>query len=109
MKDFIRNCALLFITAVMGAPLDVNGDEKKERDGAAHYRTVDEIKTMSRCKVTVIQKAPCYVLFKSADGSRLYVGSPGNTPEIDRFLSTLKMHQTYTLPDAFLDHQKKAM
>ena len=47
-----------------------------------------------------------FVGLSTADGKRIYIGSPGATKEVAAFLPTLKVGQTYTFPDAFLDFQK---
>ena len=73
---------------------------------ARAYETAEQIKGMPRCKATAEDISPCSVGLSTADGKRIYIGSPGATKEVAAFLPTLRVGQTYTFPDAFLEFQK---
>jgi hypothetical protein len=86
---------------------DVAKTPKVTRDAISYYRTAEQIKAMPQCKATVVQRAPCYVVLKTAEGRSFHIGSPGNTPEIAYFLVSLKEGQTYNFPEVFLEYQKR--
>src|SRR5687768_14876110 len=68
--------------------------------------TVEEIKAMPRCIATVTKRTPCSAGLKTSDGKKLHLGSPDAPGEVVSFLSTLKVGQTYELPDAFSRFQE---
>jgi hypothetical protein len=72
-----------------------------------YYGTAEEIKAMPPCKATVALRAPCYSVFKTADGKWFTIGDPGSEPNVWQFLGTLKDGQSYEFPAAFLDYHKK--
>jgi hypothetical protein len=71
------------------------------------YVTAEEIRAMPPCKATVECAAPCYSLFRTADGKMFVIGDPGSKPEVWRFLGTLEKGQTYALPGAFVEYHIK--
>jgi hypothetical protein len=71
------------------------------------YPNADDIKAMPPCKVTVVYDAPCFTLFRAADGKMFVIGDPGSKPEVIHFLNTLEKGQTYEFPGNFFDYQKK--
>lgn len=80
---------------------------RSSADGAiARYEIVDEIETIPVCKATVEEKYPCYSIFRTADGHKFSIGSPGAPNEVIHFLTTLKQGQAYEFPVLFLDYQK---
>lgn len=71
------------------------------------YETGEEIKLMAPCKATVVQRGPCFVYLRAADGKGFYLGSPASKADVSRFLGILKDGQIYTFPDAFLEYQEQ--
>jgi hypothetical protein len=72
--------------------------------GREFYETVAEIKAMPTRKATLELRAPCYSIFRNADGKQFVIGSPGSGDEVWKFLGTLEEGKTYELPKVFLDH-----
>lgn len=75
-------------------------------DELAAYTTAEQLALMPTCKVTVVLRAPCYCTLKTEDGLVFRVGSPANTPELGKFLTTLEPGKSYTFPDAYVDFAK---
>ena len=71
------------------------------------YEMAQEIKAMPPCKAKVVHTYPCYSRLRATDGKEFCIGSPGASPEVSRFLETLKDGQTYRFPDAFLAYQQQ--
>src|SRR5688572_10335915 len=65
------------------------------------YETALQIKGMRPCNARVVERGPCYVHLKSANGKGFYLGSPGSEPEVGRFIAVLKLGPMYRFPDAF--------
>ena len=84
-------------------------DARKSTESAAApiYETVEEIRAMPPCKARVVQTYPCSSLLRTTDGQKFYIGSPGATSEVSRFIETLNNTVTYSFPDAFLAYQKQ--
>jgi hypothetical protein len=74
---------------------------------AACYEYAAQVLAMPSCAAKVEELAPCYARLSTEDGRVLYVGSPGASPEVVGFIHTLQKGQTYFLPDAFMEYQKK--
>jgi hypothetical protein len=70
------------------------------------YDTPEKILAMTRCQATVVQRGPCFVYLKTADGKGFYIGSPGSTAEVGHFFVVLKDGHTYAFPEAFVEYQK---
>jgi hypothetical protein len=68
--------------------------------------TAGQIRTMPACTATVVERSPCSVQLRTADGRVIAIGSPGASKEVAAFVGTLKVGQEYRFPDAFVDHQK---
>lgn len=82
-------------------------EERRSADGAiTRYEIADEIETIPVCKATVEEKYPCYSIFRTADGHRFSIGSPGAPNEVIHFLTTLKQGHAYKFPSVFFDYQK---
>jgi hypothetical protein len=86
------------------APADTTGDPAI--DALAAYTTAEQLALMPTCLVTVIQRAPCYCMLKTEDGTVFRVGSPANTAVLGKFVGTLEQGKTYTFPDAFVAFAK---
>ena len=84
-------------------------DKPADETARPIYERAEEIKTMPPCKATVVQAYPCYSLLRATDGKKFCIGSPGATPEVSRFLETLKPGRTYRFPDAFLTYQQQQL
>jgi len=111
MKKKLEPISLAVLTTVVVTMLSTGCANPKEAQqvGTATfpvYDTTERIKAMPRCEASVNYKSPCAVGLISADGKRFYIGSPGATLEVTKFLPTLQSGHTYTLPDVFLDYQK---
>jgi len=72
------------------------------------FETAAQIKAMPPCKARVEEHAPCYSVFRAADGKKFSIGSPSATQDVVQFLQTLKNGQIYKFPGVFLDYQKTA-
>ena len=71
------------------------------------YVTAEELKAMPPVKATLELSGPCFSIFRGGDGKQFVIGDPGSKRGVRQFLGTLKEGQSYELPSAFLDHQKK--
>ncbi len=71
------------------------------------YDTAEKIQAMPPCQATVGRPGTHWASFKTADGQKFCLGSPGATPEVRQFLQTLHPGQTYELPQTFLAYQQK--
>ncbi len=74
---------------------------------AVCYEYAAQVLAMPSCAAKVEEIAPCYARLRTEEGRLLYVGSPGASPEIERFVQALEKGQTYFLPDAFMEYQRK--
>jgi hypothetical protein len=72
----------------------------------AAHDTAEQIKALLPCRATVEERQPCYAVFRTADGKRFAIGSPGATAEVVRFLGTLKEGESYQFPGMFVDYLK---
>ncbi|MGI8604708.1 MAG: hypothetical protein ACR2OZ_17190 [Verrucomicrobiales bacterium] len=70
--------------------------------------TEAQLQAIPPCQAAVEKTTPCAVFLITRDGKRLHIGGPGATPEVARFVRTLKMGQTFIFPDAFLEFQKRS-
>ena len=82
-------------------------DKPANEADALVYERAEEIKTMPPCKATGMNTYPCYSLLRATDGKKFYIGSPGATREVSRFLETLKLGRTYNFPDSFLTYEQQ--
>ncbi len=71
------------------------------------YEYVAQLLAMPSCSARVEGIYPCYARLGTEDGKVLCVGSPGASPEVVGFVHTLQQGKTYSLPDAFMQYQKK--
>jgi len=83
-------------------------DAKKSAEAAIpDYETADQIKAMPSCKAMLEHDGTCVFTFRTADGKKFWIGSPASKQDVIQFLQSLKVGQTYELPKAFLDYQKR--
>jgi hypothetical protein len=82
-------------------------EPKKSAEALPVYETAEQIKAMPAVKATLMEKGPCYSVFKGADGKQFVIGTPGSGPQAGRFFRTLEVGKAYELPRAFLDYQKR--
>jgi len=82
-------------------------EPKKSAEARPVYETAEQIKAMPVVKATLVEKGPCYSVFRRADGKQFVIGTPGSGPEVGQFLGTLEVRQAYELPRAFVDYQKR--
>jgi hypothetical protein len=104
--------ALVLTAPVTHAEEKSSGKETADGKKAAEialpgYESAEQITAMLPCKATVEESHGCYSVFTTADGKKFSIGGPGATKEVVRFLQTLKDGESYELPGAFLDYQKK--
>ncbi|HSI15608.1 MAG TPA: hypothetical protein VK961_26415 [Chthoniobacter sp.] len=71
------------------------------------YDNAAAIETMSHCTARIDERSPCSIRFVTARGRHFYIGSPGSTREVSRFLATLKEGRVYAFPEAFLDFENR--
>ncbi len=71
------------------------------------YDTAEQIRVMPACEAVVVERGPCYVQLKTADGNAFLIGSPGAGDDILQFLEVLKEGQTYKFPQTFRNYQKQ--
>jgi len=83
------------------------GDKPANQTAVPVYEMAQEIKAMPPCKAKVVHTYPCYSRLRATDGKEFCIGSPGASPEVSRFLETLKDGRTYRFPDAFLAYQQQ--
>jgi hypothetical protein len=62
---------------------------------------------MKEISVTLEGKYPCVVIFEDDDGKKISLGSPENTEEVRGFFRELEVGQSYWLPRAFTDYEKR--
>lgn len=73
----------------------------------ARYEFTAQLMSMPSCRAVVDRKSPCVAYLTTlGDGRKLYIGSPGPSPAVGRFMGTLEIGKTYQLPDAFMDFLK---
>jgi hypothetical protein len=72
-----------------------------------YYETAEKLMAMPPCKATVEHVGTYWSGLRTVDGTRFCIGSPGATQEVRQFLETLNKGQTYDLPNAFFDYQKR--
>lgn len=89
-------------------PIEKAGDAPVESSGEVIlcYDTAERIMAMPRCKAEVEETFSCCVLMRTAEGSRIWIGSPATTAEVLEFLPILQEGVTYTFPDAFLTRRE---
>ena len=72
------------------------------------YEYAAQVLAMPSCRATVVEvQVRCYARFKDDDGRTFYIGSPDSPPEVAGFVGTLEEGKTYSLPEAFMQYQKK--
>lgn len=71
------------------------------------YDTAEQIQAMPACKATVVERGPCYVHLRTADGTGFFIGSPAASADVVQFLEALKDGRTYKFPGTFLKHQEE--
>ena len=99
-QRFLVAIGLLFAGAALAAG-DKTGIPIPSYDNAA------AIETMPHCTARIDDRSPCAIRFVTGRGRHFYIGSPGSTPEVSRFLATLKEGRVYALPEAFLDFEHR--
>ena len=71
------------------------------------YDTAEQIQAMPACKAVVVERGPCYVRLRTADGSGFFIGSPGAGAELVRFLESLKDGRSYKFPETFRKYREE--
>jgi len=71
------------------------------------YDTAEKIQAMPPCKGKVVERGPCFVYLRTADGSGFYIGSPAIGLEIGHFLHALKDGKRYKFPETFQKYQEQ--
>jgi hypothetical protein len=86
---------------------DVSCFQKQAPEESYTFLSDEEFPLLPSFKAVVEQKQPCAAYLKTADGKRLCIGGPGAKPEVAGLVQVLQEGQTYNLPEAFLEHQKR--
>jgi hypothetical protein len=71
------------------------------------YDTAEQIQAMPACKAVVVERGPCYVHLRTADGNGFFIGSPAAGAEVVQFLEVLKDGRTYKFPETFQKYQEQ--
>jgi len=71
------------------------------------FDTAETIKAMPPSKARVEHIGVRDSRLRTTDGKLFFIGGDKATPEVIRFLQTLKHEQTYEFPGAFLDYRKQ--
>lgn len=108
MKKLFARFAFFGLLAVLLSSCTTSANKSAGVD-IPDYATAEQIKTLPRCQVAVVEKNPCNSLFRTSDGKMFYIGSPAARQDVIQFLETLKHGQTCELPSAFLDYEKKQL
>lgn len=111
-QRFLVVASLLFAGANFAAEATHDGarDETAvadEKGVVLSYDTGAAIEAMRHCTARIDGRSPCAIRFVTGHGRHFYLGSPGSTPEVSRFLATLKEGRVYRLPEAFLDFKNR--
>jgi hypothetical protein len=64
------------------------------------------IRSMTPVTATVTHRHVDRAFLKTADGQKITIGGFGSTPDIVRFIASLKVNTVYRFPEVFLDHEK---
>ncbi len=72
------------------------------------YDTVEQIRAMAPCKALVVERGPCFVHLRTADGNGFFIGSPAASTEVIQFLEELKDGRTYKFPETCQKYQRES-
>jgi hypothetical protein len=64
------------------------------------------IRSMAPVTATVTHRHADRAFLKTADGQKITIGGFGSTPDIVRFIASLKVNTVYRFPEVLLDHEK---
>jgi hypothetical protein len=64
------------------------------------------IRTMTPITATVTHRHLDRAFLQAANGQKISIGGFGSTPEIMKFIASLKENVSYNFPQVFLDHEK---
>lgn len=64
------------------------------------------IRSMAPVTATVTCRHVDRAFLKTADGQKISIGGFGSSPDIVRFIASLKENVSYSFPEVFLDHEK---
>ena len=64
------------------------------------------IRSMAPVTATVTHRHVDRAILKTTDGQRISLGGFGSSPEIVKFIASLKVNVSYSFPEVFLDHEK---
>jgi len=78
-----------------------------EKEPGPGYDTAEQIQSMPACNAVVVERGPCYVRLRTADGNEFFIGSPAAGADVVKFLEVLKDGQTYKFPDTFQKYQEQ--
>jgi hypothetical protein len=109
-------CARLVLPAAFAVVMLLTacaGRKHPHQPGSAEipvYDTVEKLHAMPRCKAVVVERGPCYVQLRTAQGEVFLIGSPAASLDLVQFLNELKETETYKFPETFQkyqDHQQR--
>jgi hypothetical protein len=69
------------------------------------YDTAEEIQAMPVCEAVVVERGPCYVRLRTAEGIGFLIGSPAAGEDVVQFLYVLKDNRTYKFPETFQKYE----
>jgi hypothetical protein len=78
-----------------------------EKEPRPVYDTAEQIQTMPACKAVLVERGPCYVRLRTADGNGFFIGSPAACADVVQFLKVLKDGRTYKFPETFQKYQEQ--
>jgi hypothetical protein len=64
------------------------------------------IRRMAPITATVTHRHVDRAFLKTADGQKISIGGFGSSPDIVKFIASLKDDVSYSFPEVFLDHEK---
>lgn len=64
------------------------------------------IRSMTPVTATVTHRHVDRAFLKTTDGQKISLGGFGSSPEIIKFIASLKENVSYRFPEVFLDHEK---
>ena len=74
---------------------------------APFYDTAEQIQAMPVCEAVVVERGPCYVRLRTADGSGFLIGSPAAGEDMVQFLYVLMDNRMYKFPETFQKYEEQ--
>jgi hypothetical protein len=71
------------------------------------YDTAERIRAMPACEAVVVERGPCYIRLRTANGSSFLIGSPAAGKDVVQFLYLLKDGWIYKFPETFQKYEEQ--